>query len=461
MVTLTVYEDKQNVQYYCPKEIYATFPQDFPGCSKSGRALIKYLIKNNKIDTSNYILCIGNKRYTLENAPSKAQALIRKDWFDNYVVENKLTQSKIKHVEIAEEIKQLAICQDELKQIILTEDEKMINNANVPFDVKCYGQREYGKCYFSYEDICVGLDVDASKNANQIMDNYKINEDYIYVSHPFKKADEDKKITKTNSTYLTCNGLWKFVFKMNSPKAYQLQKWACKILYTHALGTTEQKQDLASTLVGIDIKQFIAMIRGNDKPAGVYMICIGTLDTCDKKITCDIPNKDKYNSNDLIIKFGRSENLAERLTTHLNTYKNCPVSLFTFALLDTDSVVDAEADIKKMLIDYYLDVKKENMSELLIVPNNKIDYIRMQMNKIRSIHQIKHIELTKMIESIQQEITHQKELINQKDTIIKMKDDMIDEKNKRLAEKDKLIMEKDKNAELKDELLNLLREKLK
>ena len=89
-------------------------------------------------------------------------------------------------------------------------------------------------------------------------------------------------------------------------------KWATETLFTVHLGEKKEKEELSATLLKVDVKNIKSVFSTNaEKTPCVYLFMIGNANKLLKET--------KYN--DIICKFGYTNDLVRRTNQHYKTYK--------------------------------------------------------------------------------------------------------------------------------------------
>jgi hypothetical protein len=206
-----------------------------------------------------------------------------------------------------------------------------------------------------------------------------------------------------------CKGV-KVLFSSRTGNAESFQLWATQKLFIVQFGNMNQKEELASSLIGVNHQTIKDVFRTNcAKTPCVYLYLIGK--------ASDIL-EGKYNENDLLCKFGCTDDLQRRCTEHNNTYKkefDCDIELLCFSIIEAQYIFDAESNIKQYfksnLIIY------ENMKELIIINKNNLPQIKQHYKMIQNSYIGRFEELTNKVQLLEKEIIelNNKILIKDKD----------------------------------------------
>lgn len=471
-----------NIEYISPIEIYKKSPKHFTGCSRSKRILVQKMKDKNVINDLDFIYVAktktGYNKYETKSdkLPVFVGTLIKLEWYKQYLLSNpdllnNITVDEFINGEILIDEKQQIIEQQldtndvsSMKEIILAENEKFRDIDDNTFEIKIYGERHYDKCYFSYDDICKGLDIEVD-SCNLLKNNtYMLNEDYIYLNIP----DNNRNVKGTSKNiHFTNQGLWKFVFNNRTEKSKLLRDWANKILYTHSIGTDEQKQSLASNLCGMSINQFQKQmaILCDERPSGIYCINLGTVLDIKKGVDINklkefMPNIDKLQDTDLIMKYGKSNDLLRRVKEHLITYKQyglTDISIICSTLIDDCYLNSAENELK-----HIIDLRwsrcnlMKDFTEVFTIDKKDINYIIDNFSRLNKLYCMKYAEIQRSLDEAKKSLQMMEQINYGKDLLIKEKDLRIQDINSRIQEKDYVVKLLQEKEELMKRIINKL-----
>jgi hypothetical protein len=311
-------------------------------------------------------------------------------------------------------------------EIILLEDhEKFTDKDGKIINIETRGERVVDKIYFKVKDISNGFQLNDLQDI--IIDNrnnYQINEHYIFFNCIIPVLN-GKKTSKQNNAkkelFLTYEGLLRLLFVSKNDKTKKFIKWATEKLFTIQMGTLEQKQKLRDSL-GVIPNAVKEVCKKSTSPLScVYLFSLGTVSQL--KETFNIPNN--FNDNDIVVKYGRTDDLERRTNEHNNDYgkmKNVDLRLMMYSFIDVSYISMAENDLGDYF-DYKFKFEFENRTELAIIPKDKIDNVKKEYEKIRGVYGgkmseiINKIEMIKLqntveIQKLQHEIELQKEKYN-------------------------------------------------
>jgi hypothetical protein len=278
------------------------------------------------------------------------------------------------------------------------------------------GGREDDKCYFKVKDVSAGFDMPnlyttlVSKNVG-----YEMEIHYKYFTNKIL-YNVQKNVSK-KELYLTYNGMLKVLFTSRTGNAELFQNWASKILFTHQMGTTEQKQILATSLLGINIQIIKQVFNSNsNKTPTVYLFYIG-------KAKSLLNNN--YNDDELLCKFGCTDDISRRTTEHNRTYKKLynldnDIELLLYSIIDPQYIFDAENNIRG----YFRNnkINNDDKTELIVINKNNLDQIKQHYKMMQNSYIGRYEEMNKKIVELQKELLIKDHQIAIKDKELKLKD---------------------------------------
>ena len=328
-------------EYYNVKDIKSNHPTLFYGYSKSPREIIE---KKN-IPNNEYVYATYNEKkqeWTIydkdKKVPNKVSLYISKSWCDDNILKPK-KKVKIVKEQIKKDKKEYNNDDDkkEYKKapdiLELNDDEKFKDNEGKVYEIETRGTRDHDGIYFLAQDIATVFEIG---NISQLLTS----QNFIYIDHYVnfichKIIQNDNKGNKIKKmTYLTYEGVVAVLFTTKSPKAKSFRSWATKTLFTVQMGDNEEKEELASKLIGIpteSLKQILS--KSVSSVPCLYHFSLGIAKDLRKsmKIPNDIP--DEY----IITKYGFTDDLERRTKEHEKTYgkiKGVKLELLLFSYID-------------------------------------------------------------------------------------------------------------------------------
>jgi len=200
----------------------------------------------------------------------------------------------------------------------------------------------------------------------------------------------------------------KILYSSHSTKAKTFRTWVTDTLFTVQMGTTEQKEDLVSGIIGIPAKSLrqVLSTSSTNVPC-IYRFSLGTCKDLRKimKISNDIPD------DHIIVKYGYTDNLVRRTAEHIKTYnaiKNVNLKLVNYAYVDPKYLSQAEKDIKDYLSIIEKPIIYEKFAELVAVNPKQEKQINTQFKYIAQQYSGCVKDLVNTIEVLKQEIIAEK-----------------------------------------------------
>ena len=238
----------------------------------------------------------------------------------------------------------------------------------------------------------------------------RIGSDYVYDKHYafFEEAHHNKHtphwctnvtknddvtqknddVTKKKVLYLTYFGVVKSLICSRSHKAKPFQKWAMTTLFTHQFGEEEEKDTLAASLIGVDHRTISSIFRcsSNVIPC-IYLFTIGRVSDIRKYCVKnnDPITLDGYADDDVVYKFGRTEDLEDRTKRHGKTYGKMTndFALETFSYVDKALVSKAETSLNHYFEGMCMKVNDNKRVELVVIPKSKMKHVTEQFKNIQ------------------------------------------------------------------------------
>lgn len=421
------------INYYNAEDLKEFDVAFFAKTSKT----IRQIIERKKISKENYgYFCFNKKenkwKESNKDKPSvKAKLLIKEKW------------SKQNIPKFNEKIKNEY---EEAPPILeLKEEEKFKDVNNKLLDIEVRGERNLEKCYFDANQVSQFLKI-VKFQSNTISDSSSYQEEKHYKFFIKKSSCLTGKKSSKKTMYLTYWGLTKLLFGSKNSNCEHFQKWAINILFTHQLGTQEQKQVLSDKLLGKSVKSAIDVFKTSCKSIpSIYLLTLGKVKNL--RDSFNIP-KD-IDDETILCKYGKTENLERRLTEHNNDYgkiKGVQLRLKYYAFIDPEFINDAENQIKNFFIANNMKYEHLERNELVLINLNLIKNtlktyglvynscsgsVKEINSKIKDLEQqleikdLKHENELKNknfeIEKLKIELDHQNEIIKLKEQIYNLK----------------------------------------
>ncbi len=404
------------------------------GCRSS-----RDIIKKKNIVSDKYIFArLKDNEWTINDGKSvKFDKVFFKKSFVNSIPElkkddNKETIKDDKGIEKAPDI------------IELDNSEKFKDENNNIIEIETRGERSVDKIYFKVKDVMEGFQME---NLNKTIIDKKSffvdGEHYKYFNcEKVRKNDKKTDNTIKKEVFLTYEGMLRVLFASHSPRVKPFIRWTTETLFTAQLGTPEQKDELASDLLGVNSKTIKDVFKTNtSKTPCVYLYLIGN---ANKLLN------NKYSEDDLLCKFGCTDDLPRRCNEHDKLYSKefgTKIELLYFSIIEAKYIFNAESNInqyfKSNLIDY------KNMNELVVINKKDLPQIKQHYTMIQNSYIGRYEEMHSKISQLEKEIIELNNKILLKDKDIEL-----------LVEKHKNEIQ-NKELELKNKDIEMLHYKIK
>lgn len=256
---------------------------------------------------------------------------------------------------------------EEAPEIIeLKYNEKFFDDKGNPLDIETRGERNEDGIYFKVKDVEKIFNIkNLQNNILKEHTTYKLNIDYKY----FICQKKDNILLKTNKQiFLTYEGILRVLFVSRNNKTSSFRKWATKTLFTVQLGTKEQKQMLCDKILGTDLDSSRKVIKSNNSSlSAIYLLTLGYVKDLKEEM-----NLNDYDDEDIVCKYGRSDDLSRRLLEHKKTFKSIPSAkpmLKIYSYIDSNYASKAEKQIKNFFKGANKCIKYKDFDELVIIDN--------------------------------------------------------------------------------------------
>ena len=381
IITLT---EKPNVLYYLADELKKLSPDYFVGTSKT----IRKIIERKNIPNTEYTYATTFKKQwrICDTSCKKGKLLLNKNWCElNIQLNQKITNDK-KEIDIEDNIEDdndneeiNVISQEQILEapsiLILEDHEKFRDYDGKIIEIETRGEKIQDKIYFKVKDVSIGFDL---PNLNKVLLNtdrgYERNIDYITFNRSFTNDERDNK---KPSLYLTYNGLLRVLYVSRNKNTKQFRKWAEEKLFTIQFGSKENKEELASELINVNVRTIRDVFKSsvNSFPC-IYLFELGKVSQL--RDTFNISNN--IDDNMTIYKYGMTENMKDRILSHINDYgkiKNVNMNLKLFSYIDVKYKVNAEQDLRLFFNSINIKLELDGTGEAgnrneLIVINEKM-----------------------------------------------------------------------------------------
>jgi len=183
--------------------------------------------------------------------------------------------------------------------------------------IRTIGNNNYNDTYISVEDIEKNFELN---NFSNIILEHKEDLDYKLLFTKTLNNTDDKEL------YVSYKSFIKYIFNLKTDieKIKDLQNAMFQILFTHQLGTNEQKYNHIAYLLHMDIVSLKEMINKNATTMPyVYLFSLGKVKDLKNKLNLS----DECNDDHLIIKYGIASDLKNYTSDYLNYIKSITTDL--------------------------------------------------------------------------------------------------------------------------------------
>jgi hypothetical protein len=249
---------------------------------------------------------------------------------------------------------------------------------------------------------------------NQNKNSYSIDVDYKYFNCLSSNINRKKTIKK--DLFLTYEGILRVLFTTKGKKTSKFIKYAVETLFTAQMGTKEQKDKLVGDVLGVNAETVSHVF---DKEAcdtsAIYGYILGPVKDLRKSMEIDKSYKDE----DLVYKFGQTNNLSRRTKEHMKTFgkiKGCSLKLACYTRVDPINTFTAESELKQYFknMDNFLTYDKSK--EIVILTKKELESVKTVYTGIGKKYAGHITELNNTIKTIETEKTQlEKDIINIKE----------------------------------------------
>jgi hypothetical protein len=344
-----------NEEFYLADDLCEYDKAYFLGCAKTVRKIVE---KKKIPDTAYEYLTKKKTGYEYSTVEyKKAKLAIKRKWVEKNMPS--MSNGKIKE--------QFAT---EPNKIILSKKELVDLDGN-EMNLTIVGEREYDKCYFRVKDVAEYFESPKLSDTITRKDKEGYIEEKHYVYFIRSKTASGGNSPNNKVLYLTYCGLIRFLFTSRNKKAESFQEWASKILFTHQVGTQEQKQKLIKSLIGVDVTNALESLTTSVSDiACVYLLVIDTVEKLRSKMK--IP--DDFEDASYVCKYGETDDLRRRIGEHKKTYSeyNDNIKLKYYSMIDVSNVTKAETSMRNKFENMGVACDLIGQKELIILDKQQL-----------------------------------------------------------------------------------------
>jgi hypothetical protein len=349
--------------------------------------------------------------------------LLNKDWVYNNVP--KFAQNNNVKYDI-----------EEAPDILELEDNEKFTDAdgNV-LDIETRGERDMDNIYFKVKDV--GKFFEMKRLQDVVLDknkNYKVNIHYKYFY--LKKTTNSGKIKVKKELFFTYTGLVRCLYVSKNKHVDKFQKWASNVLFTAQMGTSDQKDELVSKILGVSARAVKEVFKTSSTTIPcIYLFSLNSVKKLRKKMKID----DKYTDDMLVCKYGFTKNLSRRTSEHIKDFckiKKVNLKLKHHSYIDPKYISDAESDIRDFFQSLDIELKYKKYDELVIIKPSLFKIVKNQYLQLSNAYAGHIKELIVKVEDLKKELIlkdkdielikekHKNELLAKDNEIITLKKDL-------------------------------------
>jgi hypothetical protein len=403
-------------EVYLAEELRDYDPTFFIGCTKTVRNIIKR--KNIPDDDYYFGIKLKNVWHVREQSYKSAKLMISKEWVEKFMIKSKEPKEVIPDI------------------LELNDNEKFKDADGKIINIEVRGERNRKNCYFKVSDISKGFEMPNIKKIITGDDaNYKSNKHYKYFNIIIGNNLSINTIKKT--LYLTYSGFIRMLFVSRNKNAEVFHDWAEEKLFTIQFGKIEQKEELASELLSVDIKAIREVFnKSSISVPCVYLFSLGKVK--DLRDTFNISQD--IDDESIVYKYGMTKDMDRRIKEHIADYgkmKNVEFKLELYSYIDVQYISNAEQDIRNLFNGLDMNLEVPGRSELVVIKKKHYNVVKTQYITINNMYaghtkelQKKIEELKHTIEKLNDKLKYEKEKIEDQIKIQKLEYENIIQKEK-------------------------------
>jgi hypothetical protein len=177
----------------------------------------------------------------------------------------------------------------------------------------------------------------------------------------------------------------------------QFQDWAEEKLFTIQMGETEEKLNLGTSILNIQVKTYKAIFNKHaSKFPCIYLLSLGTVESLRETFEINTSVSD----DSVVYKYGFTDDLGRRIGEHEEKYgklKNVKIELSVFHIIDPKYTCDAEGDIREECNTYQINLKITGYNELIVLNKKQLEHIKKNYGRIGRDYAGHSIELQEQI----------------------------------------------------------------
>lgn len=348
----------------------------YPDLFKEGKKKPRQILQFKRIPRDDYVFgsCVKSVWKVSNETNNHAKLLITKEWLDQFVASHSTKDAAPETTSPPQNRSDPAptstMVKDAPPVLELTDAEKFKDEKGNVLEIEVRGMRDEDGCFFRVKDVarCFN-DVSIYENIPRTHTSYRLIDDYVYFYRPYNiRSTDDLENQSIKELFFTYNGILRYLFVSENPNARAFRKWASRVLFAMQMGTAEQRESVASELLGVSVetvgKFMSACVR--EIPM-VYMLHLGNVP--------DSVHVEGDRNDFLLFKIGQhAKNETEcgfkgRCKGHQQEFREFrdEMSYLHFVFLDPMYVSEAERAIKDYFQEFRCGYKDKN--EVYLIPS--------------------------------------------------------------------------------------------
>ena len=330
--------------------------------------------------------------------------------------------------------------------VILNDEEKFRVNKKV-VEIEARGERTLEGIFFRFSDLDKHFKLHDIKTENEQMFNHRLGGRFEKDRH-FKYYKNKKN---EYEYYLTYNGVIHMMGSCESKHAREFEKWAAKIVYTVQMGSKEEKEELASQLLGTPLKEIKERITDkiDERLTFLYILSLGKVQKFRNEIK--EPSED-MKDNHIVFKHGYTGNIAKQASQIQYKYgsESADLRILKVAIIDKSNIRKAKSQFFKKVKEISDGRNKLNYKkhiDFFSTNENNMFQLKQFLDKIGETHGSSP-EAKALRKEMKQELDKMQKKMDEKDDEIKEMKKELDEKDDEIKEINEEL--DDKDAEIED-----------
>ena len=324
-------------------DLRASFPAFFVGCTTNRKIVDRKQIPPGAFHFASYGAKSGWKPCSVDY--NRGKVLLTDAWVCANVPGMNVVDGGTAEVE-------LAVAPPLL---LLEEREKFRGADGATLKIETRGERSPNKVFFKVSDVSRAFDMVSLKEVLLKSDSGYVRGCHFTNFLSTSPVSSSGRERTAKRLYLTYPGMVRLLFVSRSGHADRFQQWAIDLLFAAQMGTAEQRQAAASSVLGMsvdDIKRMQATA-GGSKMSAVYLFSLG--DVKSLRARSDLMGLSPETPDEAVVyKYGRTDDLGRRASDHHRDFVGkgltAEVRLSSFAYVDDDLLPDAETSLREFFV---------------------------------------------------------------------------------------------------------------